>query len=69
MAAAPSLAQQVTAGTNPLPFALALVALGAVMLAFPRAAVPLAVLIVLGALLADRQALAAFNAFQAQKGH
>lgn len=65
---APSpVAQQFLAGTNPVPFAIALVAMGAVMLAFPRAAVPLAVLIVLGALLVDNKALAAFDAYQKGK--
>jgi hypothetical protein len=68
MAEAPSLAQQFTAGVNPVPFAVALVALGAVMLAFPKAAVPLAVLIVLGALIVDNKAIAAFQAWQSQKG-
>lgn len=59
-----TLTQTVFAGTNPLPFAVALVALGAVMLAFPRAAVPLAVLIVLVALIHDQKSLAAFQAWQ-----
>jgi hypothetical protein len=62
--APPSLEQSILGGANPWPFALALGAMGVVMLAFPRAAVPLGVLLVLGALLVDRKALADFQAWE-----
>jgi len=63
-AAGSPLAQQFLGGVNPFPFVVALVAMGGVMLAYPKAAVPLAVIIVLGALAVDRQALTAFDAWQ-----
>lgn len=59
-----ALAQQFLGGVNPVPFVVALVAMGVVMLAYPKAAVPLAAIIVLGAFAVDRQALASFEAWQ-----
>lgn len=67
MAEAPSLSSPFLAGTNPVPFAVALVVMGGVMLAFPKAAVPLAVVLVLGALMVDNHALAEFQAWQEGK--
>lgn len=58
------LAQQFLGGVNPVPFVVALVVMGAVMLAYPKAAAPLALIIVLGAFAVDRQALASFEAWQ-----
>lgn len=62
--AASGLAQAAFGGVNPLPFAVALAAMGVVMLAYPKAAVPLGVILVLGALSVDQKALAAFQAWQ-----
>lgn len=68
MPEAPSLSQQFMAGANPIPFAIAVAVMGVVMLAFPKAAVPLGILIVLGALMVDRKSVAAFQQWQSQKG-
>ena len=68
MPEAPSLSQQFMAGANPIPFAVAVAVMGVLMLAFPKAAVPLGIVIVLGALMADRKAVADFQAWQSQKG-
>lgn len=68
MTEAPSLAQQFTGGANPIPFAIAIAVMGVVMLAFPKAAVPLGILIVLGALMIDRKAVADFQSWQSRKG-
>ena len=68
MPEAPSLSQQFMAGANPIPFAIAIGVMGVVMLAFPKAAVPLGILIVLGALMVDRQAVSDFQKWQSQKG-
>jgi hypothetical protein len=65
---AASLAHQFLGGVNPLPFVVAIVVMGVVMLAFPKAAVPLGIVIVLGALAVDRQALTAFETWQKGQG-
>ena len=61
------LARIVFGGVNPWPFIIALVILAVVMLSFPKAAVPLGAVIVLGALRVDRQALSAFEVWQKGK--
>ena len=68
MPEAPSLSQQFMAGANPIPFAIAVAVMGVLMLAFPKAAVPLGIVIVLGALMVDRQAVSEFQKWQSQKG-
>jgi hypothetical protein len=65
---ASGLARQFLGGVNPFPFVLALVAMGVVMLAYPKAAVPLGVILVLGALSVDQKALAAFQLYQKGQG-
>ncbi len=53
--------------TSPLPFAIALVVVALAMFAWPRAAVPLGAVIILGALVYDQRAVEQIHAGQAGK--